>query len=470
MMGAGDGNPLHSLKDQANGLPILNVAKALQACGLRLCESGKRLTAHCPCPGHEDEHPSVKFYRQNHKGHWRWKCQACGGGGDNIQLVQTVRQCSFPDALRWLQDRFNLSGDSYSGGADLREQWASIRQVDSVSVSAFGAELKGSYILFPMRYGHGQPPCGRQKRRADNMPITSDGKRSICEGGGHTALFIPLKWAEPCADDQLVICEGEPDAIAAHSCGFPFSVGTPGQNWGADVQEAMGRIADPFSQVVLVPHGDVSAQQVFTLAQMLSGAGRHLRVVWVPPWVSTDLDGRDLNAWLQVAGKDQVRQGIRNESGYTPLRHDAIPNILRAVEQQGKLAKKKRQAIELIARNLFEKVWALDHRPDHDPPVGPAEWFTTWQIVADWGYLETRRQARYSLERLRAAGVLTWDDFPGRRRNKKPGGIRIRIYNICGYVKTSLRTWEHHVGKSFPQLVDASPNRTTLTLAAKGRA
>ena len=50
------------------------------------------------CPFHDDTNPSL--YLNEDAG--VWFCHACQEGGDNIRLVERVRECSFADAVKEL--------------------------------------------------------------------------------------------------------------------------------------------------------------------------------------------------------------------------------------------------------------------------------------------------------------------------------------------------------------------------------
>lgn len=61
----------------------------------------------CRCLWHSDKHPSMKLY-EGDRGCW---CFACGHGGSVIDMVQQANNCSFPEAVRWLNDAFSLELD-----------------------------------------------------------------------------------------------------------------------------------------------------------------------------------------------------------------------------------------------------------------------------------------------------------------------------------------------------------------------
>lgn len=77
----------------------INVAEAL---GMHPNSAG-----FCRCPFHDDHDASLKLY----DGENGFYCFGCGKGGDVIRLVRDVTQCTFTDALEWLNSAFNLGID-----------------------------------------------------------------------------------------------------------------------------------------------------------------------------------------------------------------------------------------------------------------------------------------------------------------------------------------------------------------------
>lgn len=61
-------------------------------------------TALCRCFVHDDRHPSMRLYTKDNHYH----CYACGAHGDNIRMVMEATHRSWPEACRWLMDRFGI--------------------------------------------------------------------------------------------------------------------------------------------------------------------------------------------------------------------------------------------------------------------------------------------------------------------------------------------------------------------------
>lgn len=80
-----------------NTVPTMEVAKAL---GLNVDRHGR-----CSCPFHHGKDRNMKIYEGN-RGYY---CFVCHKSGDCISLVQgVVPECSYVDALWWVNDRFGL--------------------------------------------------------------------------------------------------------------------------------------------------------------------------------------------------------------------------------------------------------------------------------------------------------------------------------------------------------------------------
>ena len=80
-----------------NSVSALEVGRAL---GLNLDRHGR-----CSCPFHHGESRNLKLYDGN-RGFY---CFVCHRSGDCISLVQgVVPECSYIDAMWWVNDRFGL--------------------------------------------------------------------------------------------------------------------------------------------------------------------------------------------------------------------------------------------------------------------------------------------------------------------------------------------------------------------------
>ena len=80
----------------------------------------KRTLARCfrsQAHSHGDKTPSVQLHRDG------FCCHACGTKGDAIALVQLSQQCSFRQALVWLQEHYNVAVDPVALAAPAPWTW-----------------------------------------------------------------------------------------------------------------------------------------------------------------------------------------------------------------------------------------------------------------------------------------------------------------------------------------------------------
>lgn len=96
-------------------------AALVEALGLRLGRTPTgELRAECPNPAHDDENPSMSWYRLDQipgkEGVWAFACQSCGWGTgprraeDAIGLIRTVRGASMADAVTILTEVVETAG------------------------------------------------------------------------------------------------------------------------------------------------------------------------------------------------------------------------------------------------------------------------------------------------------------------------------------------------------------------------
>lgn len=58
----------------------------------------------CQCPIHHGQDYNMVVYSDNRG----WYCHRCKTGGDVIRLVERVNECTFPEAVGWLNSAFQL--------------------------------------------------------------------------------------------------------------------------------------------------------------------------------------------------------------------------------------------------------------------------------------------------------------------------------------------------------------------------
>ena len=107
-----------------NNVSALEVAKAL---GLNVDRHGR-----CSCPFHHGTDRNMKVWGAN-RGYY---CFVCHKGGDCISLVQgVVPECSYLDAMWWVNDTFGLGFRKEYEKPSFRQR---VRRAQIVSVTKGG--------------------------------------------------------------------------------------------------------------------------------------------------------------------------------------------------------------------------------------------------------------------------------------------------------------------------------------------
>lgn len=70
------------------------------------------------CPFHNEKTPSFNVNPARNI----YKCFGCGEGGDPVKFLMTLEQLSFPEAIRWLADRYNLKLEEKQVSQEVREE------------------------------------------------------------------------------------------------------------------------------------------------------------------------------------------------------------------------------------------------------------------------------------------------------------------------------------------------------------
>ncbi len=154
---------------------------------------------------------------------------------DPIGLVRKVRGVSFREAVEFVLERsFDSPGEQAPRAParpmrlDAIEELAQVRGWRPEALHALGAESRNAQapreVHFPMRDAKGTV-SGFRRRRSDGKPFSCGSKALSCKGS-KSGLLCP--WPLPEDTRQVLVVEGEADACAALSAGFPAVVATPG--------------------------------------------------------------------------------------------------------------------------------------------------------------------------------------------------------------------------------------------------
>src|SRR5215470_1698395 len=89
---AGNNELREKIDEAKRRLPLPELMKQLG-----LAEHAKK-SAHCPFPGHKDEHHSFSVFQGN-DGFWHWNCFTECGEGDEIMFLRKLKGLSLTQAM-----------------------------------------------------------------------------------------------------------------------------------------------------------------------------------------------------------------------------------------------------------------------------------------------------------------------------------------------------------------------------------
>jgi hypothetical protein len=170
-------------------------------------------------------------------------------------------------------------------------------RVESLRAFGVGWAARNPAWSFPMRDPTTGTVTGIRLRRPDGAKFSVRGSR---EG-----LFMPDTLPN---EGTLLVLEGATDAVAAHSIGFPLSVGRPSCAGGVSQLVALVRTRSPPRVVIIGDNDDAGGRGADALARVLILHCRDLRVV-APPigfkdmrqWVTAGASRSDLELLVRAA-------------------------------------------------------------------------------------------------------------------------------------------------------------------------
>jgi len=197
---------------------ILSVANKLNLSLKHLDENSKEsVSLHCPNTNkhkNNDKIPSFVLLPKIN----RFRCYTCGIEGDIFSLIQLVRNCSFPEAIKWLNPNFYQSNERYSKAKEYLEQKGFTKETLE-KFKVFTGITKHEDQIYECVYF----PIGNGKKY---RLIGCDECKYRYSKGTKTQLF---KTIENPTDERIILCEGEIDAmIGWQNTGYSFWSSTGG--------------------------------------------------------------------------------------------------------------------------------------------------------------------------------------------------------------------------------------------------
>lgn len=381
------------------------VEELAREAGLQLRQEGDEFKS--PCPFHQDTDPSFSIYPSG-KGWQLYKCFGCEAGGDVVDFYQSIRGVARAVAIQDLAARAGI--DSTPGGDTVRRRPGSprarrARECDgglagyppaSPRKEAELVALPGGLVPIPLgdkvmsdrisalhrhpevlqflqekrkltreiieraRLGYDETrerivipmigPDGTVVRsRLYDWQKKFPGRKLIWGEGDRLPRLYPF-WA--LEHDELLLCAGEMDCLAAWSLGIPAITGTGGEKkWSPIFTSALAgkRITICYD---LDPEGQNGARLV---AGDLVKVAAEVRILTLPlPWRQKG-DPKDLTDWIIAGGTaEQLRELIAEASVVTGQAGESLPRSDVTLDDKGNA----RRLVDLHGRDLrYVKPW-----------------------------------------------------------------------------------------------------------------
>ncbi len=346
----------------------ISIVELVQEGGTQLKQNGKRWKGLCPF--HGDKNPSFTVTEET----GRYKCFACGEGGDIFTWVMKTQNLEFGDALRILAKRAGVVLAS-KGGLN-RDERGSLDAAMEEALLFFRSELQKASMPKDYCTGRGldddilkewelgfAPDAGEalanhlsrkgfslklceqlflvqedsrggyfDKFRGRLMfPIRDEKGALVAFGGrilgdghpkyinsGDTPLYkksrvlygLNLAKTKVVADRRSVLCEGYLDVIACHRAGVRNAVASLGTALAEDQIKLLKRLSD---EIVILYDNDAAGQKAATKAiELLRTESLRVKVALMP-------QGDDPDVLLRRDGPTAVQDVVKN--ALTPMEY-----------------------------------------------------------------------------------------------------------------------------------------------------
>ncbi|RYG35151.1 DNA primase [bacterium] len=336
------------------------------------------------CPFHADKNPSFTVSPET----GRYKCFACGAGGDVFTWVMERRNIEFPEALQLLareanvilpertgprEPRVDHSSAMETALAYFREQferssvareYVAGRQMDDATVKTWeigyapnvgealamylkkaGVSLavskeaflidedaSGGYfdkfrgrLMFPIRDERGQLVAfGGRLLTAGHPKYINSGDTPIYRKS--RVLYGLNRAREPLGKSRrAVLCEGYLDVIACHRAGVDTAVASLGTALAEDQAKLLKRWSDEV--VILYDSDDAGRKAALRATDVLQTAGLRVRIATMP-------QGDDPDTLLKAGGPDAVRRAVEANMAPTAFRLMDVENRLNPRQEE----------------------------------------------------------------------------------------------------------------------------------------
>lgn len=329
--------------DPAYYKTALPIPFVLEQEGVWLSEKGDRLA--CLCPFHDDSSPSFDVWQEGGpEGAWRFGCFPCSLQGDVLDLLQRLRSCSLPTALKeasalldslppdWtppvLQQRKGWDPDAARRKVDLAVAGDPAPLAEFLRVKGIAADVEdlrwswgvgtseSGEVIIPWYNREGELVAYKY-RTASTKPLSAPGSqlRGVLYG----------EWRDKDVSLPVLLCEGESDAWAASgTAGVGTSFAVLATSAGASPTAAPSLAG---RRVLLAFDGDDAGRKA-TLSWSTALLREGCTVEFVPVPEGEDLRQQDISACVARARSLKPAPDALVEHGDTYVRPGKDVNVM----------------------------------------------------------------------------------------------------------------------------------------------
>jgi len=267
-----------------------------------------------------------------------FQCFACGAGGNVLDFVAAMEQCSIREAALRLQQWFGIGGSGLPlyptaaggqkgelvrkketsnlplrfalTGVESNHPYVAERGIDPATAAEFGVGfyprpgLMRGRIVIPIRNVHGQLVAYAGRALDDRPP-----KYKLPAGFRKALELFNLQRAMAVATGTVIIVEGYFDCMRVHQAGFPWVVALMGSSLSAAQESALLQY---FDRIVLMMDGDAAGRAASeVIATRLSGR-RSVQILRVPDGSQPDqLSSAAIRQLLAIVGCPNERAMVK---------------------------------------------------------------------------------------------------------------------------------------------------------------
>lgn len=320
------------------------------------------------CPFHQDDNPSLSVNIDT----GLWCCHACGEKGNGIQFLAKIKNLSFKEAAREIQNRF------YRGTAlkKTRENNKKLQLIPPEVAEKFHAELlenKKALEFLKKKRGWTLETVKRFKLGYDNhrvmIPIFDEFGRLVnirkYSPSGASPKFLhwdegfgEARWfpIENLQHDEVVLFEGEPDTILANQLGINALTQTAGANTFKDKWAELFKGKKVWICYDNDETGRTGAQKA---AAILARTANEVRIIELP----VVGDKEDFTDWvLKYGGTKEAFEYLMAEAPvYEPPKEKTLEDEIQALPENINFEEHQTALKEIYRKIALKSPTAQEH-------------------------------------------------------------------------------------------------------------